>query len=761
VASGRRLSALLVAPLAALAALDLLLSALSLRPGDSPLAFFLRTHEARIDPFVAAGGGALEIRPDWVNDGVGLRGRRGLRAGRQYLLPGFRPVRIAEQKAPSALRVFALGGSTTFGLYVGADAAFPARLAEGLRARAGGRAVEVVNLGCAGFASDRVAALLPRVLDLSPDLVVVLAGHNEMLGGHQGPASELSPALRLRARLAAASSLFAWWDHLVSRTLRRVEAEQVSEEAAAVEAGEIPTYVPEAVPESARSVPDAAFRARAAQRYAANVARMLSLARAAGVPLVFAVPAANLRSPPAVSAHADGFAASAEFDTALRAARALLESGKPDRALERLDAAVALSPDHAQAHYLRGEALRALGRDAEARAAYRDAVDRDVRTHRITTSLEQALLDTLRAEGADFVDLRPLFQTDLGDATAHALFVDHLHPTAEGHQRIADALLQAAAQALGLDGGGSNVKEIPRHLRLRRERLDSRASGEEPDLRDPKPELLREPGRRHRPPVPRAGSRVAGQPSDHRPRHTWRDILQAMLELRVEPALAQRLGDHEARLHVEERHAGPRVLDRQHARHPLERRLGGGVGEAPAALAGRRRGIRGARRRHHVHDRAAPPVEHPRQQPLHQPQRRQQVAAQHLLRVLGAQVEQPLHRARTLVDAVVHQQVDRAELRLRALDRGGEARLFEQVEAHGKGAGAARAHVRGGRLQAARQRPIVAVAAAALVALALAERARRHRHVEARVRERQRRRRTDAPGRSGDERDPARHGADR
>ena len=273
---------------------------------------------------------------------------------------------------------------------------------------------------------------------------------NEM--GHDGKL-ELTPALRLRARLISASSLFAWWNHLLARTLRSLDTQQVREEVAALAAGEIPTYVPEAVPASARSLPGGAFRARAADRYAANVRRMLSLARAAGVPIVFAVPAANLRSPPGVSAHAEGFAATADFDAALRAGRALRESGKPEQALERLDAAVALSPAHAGAHYARGEALRALGRDDEARAAYREAVDRDVRTHRITSALEQALLDALQAEGAAPIDLRPLFHAQLDDATADALFVDHLHPTAEGHARIAEALLPAAAAALGLGAG--------------------------------------------------------------------------------------------------------------------------------------------------------------------------------------------------------------------------------------------------------------------------------------------------------------------
>lgn len=50
-----------------------------------------------------------------------------------------------------------LGGSSTFGLYVGQNAAFPAVLQRQLQAQVRDRQVEVINLGCAGWASSRVA----------------------------------------------------------------------------------------------------------------------------------------------------------------------------------------------------------------------------------------------------------------------------------------------------------------------------------------------------------------------------------------------------------------------------------------------------------------------------------------------------------------------------------------------------------------------------------------------------------------------------
>ncbi|HEX5065395.1 MAG TPA: GDSL-type esterase/lipase family protein [Myxococcota bacterium] len=433
----------LLGALAVLLALDVGLRALGALPPDDPLLFFTRTRAANVDPFVDVGGGRVAIRPDWVNDGEGLRGRRGQRAGRQFLLPGFRPAELARAKPAGTWRVIGLGDSTSYGLFVGAEAAYIEVLGEEIRTSTG-KPVEVLNLGCAGYASDRVLALLPTALALEPDLVVVYVGHNEMLGGADGPAAGLTPALRLRAALLARSSLFAWLDYAWTRALRGAETERVREEVAALEAGQIPTFVPEDVPAARRAAPTPEFRARAAARYRENLEKIAAEARAARVPLLFVLPVENLRWPPGLSFHASGFAEEKEFDAALRAAAALKEAGKRYDALGELNRAVDLSPGHAMAHFQRGVLLAELGRDDEARTELRAAIDRDGVTHRLTSPLEAAFLEVMEQEQTPWIDLRERMRSDSSDAVALGLFVDHVHPTAYGHAEIAEQMLGSA-----------------------------------------------------------------------------------------------------------------------------------------------------------------------------------------------------------------------------------------------------------------------------------------------------------------------------
>jgi hypothetical protein len=80
-------------------------------------------------------------------------------------------------------------------------------------------------------------------------------------------------------------------------------------------------------------------------------------------------------------------------------------------------------------------------------------VDLDIRTHRVTSAHEAAVIEVLETRDVDWVDLRPLFHESLDHERAWRLFVDHLHPTVLGHDRIAARLVPEARRLLGLEGG--------------------------------------------------------------------------------------------------------------------------------------------------------------------------------------------------------------------------------------------------------------------------------------------------------------------
>jgi lysophospholipase L1-like esterase len=90
------------------------------------------------------------------------------------------------------VRYLALGDSFTAGTGSRPSEAFPARLADRLRAR--GTAVVVENLGVNGFTTDDlIARELPRVAPFSPTLVTLAIGANDLVRG--------SPIARYRSQV--------------------------------------------------------------------------------------------------------------------------------------------------------------------------------------------------------------------------------------------------------------------------------------------------------------------------------------------------------------------------------------------------------------------------------------------------------------------------------------------------------------------------------------------------------------------------------
>lgn len=91
------------------------------------------------------------------------------------------PDEITLPKPDGVFRIVALGGSTTYGLLVETEQAYPAQLERILREEYGYENVEVINAGVIGYDSwNSVVNLAFRALELQPDMIIIYHATNDI-----------------------------------------------------------------------------------------------------------------------------------------------------------------------------------------------------------------------------------------------------------------------------------------------------------------------------------------------------------------------------------------------------------------------------------------------------------------------------------------------------------------------------------------------------------------------------------------------------
>ncbi|MBW2315248.1 MAG: tetratricopeptide repeat protein [Deltaproteobacteria bacterium] len=369
---------------------------------------------------------------------------------------------FAVRKPNATRRIFCLGGSTTYGRPYDDRTSFCGWLRAFLPEADPDGAYEVVNAGGISYASYRVARVLEEVAGYEPDLVVLYTGHNEFL--------EDRTYANLRDRPAWLSAA----DESLSRTrsyslLHRVLlARGGSGPGSARLSREVSTLLDQSIGPDAYHRDDAQH-ARILEHFRFNLERMVGLARGTGAEIVFVVPASNLRgctpfkSEPLATLSAQG---REQADSRARRAESLAATERVEDAIQALEAALEVDPRRADWLHRLGELRLATGRHAAAEAAFIAARDEDVCPLRAPTEFQQVVRSVAERRQVATVDLPSRLQAWGGGIPGEEAFLDHVHPTAEVHGRLADEILQAldAQGWLRLASGWSteNALEIQR-----------------------------------------------------------------------------------------------------------------------------------------------------------------------------------------------------------------------------------------------------------------------------------------------------------
>ncbi|MCP5519496.1 MAG: tetratricopeptide repeat protein [Verrucomicrobiales bacterium] len=359
----------------------------------------------------------------------------------------FNEQRFPKRKAPGTFRIFAVGGSTTYGRPYDDRTSFAGWLREFLPAAAPERKWEVINAGGISYASYRVALLMEELIRYQPDLFIVYSGHNEFLEERTyGNIRDLPDSLQGLGLLAAKTRTGALMQAAMSRwNVRRAAGEPT-----------VSTLEAEVVTRLDQTVGPKAFHRDDTQReqilrhYRFNLARICEIARSVGADVILVTPASSLRSmTPFKSDHRHGLSPEelARWQAALSAGTRALTNQLAGEALTALDRAVAIDDRHAYTHFLRGQALEALARFPEAKTAYERARDEDVCPLRALSPMPAIVREVAAERHVPLVDFAALQDGRAPHGIPGSeLFLDHVHPTVESHRALAFELAGILAQ---------------------------------------------------------------------------------------------------------------------------------------------------------------------------------------------------------------------------------------------------------------------------------------------------------------------------
>lgn len=381
---------------------------------------------------------------------------RGFRVTAANKLDWFNAQRFAASKSQGTYRIFCLGGSTTYGRPYDDTTSFSGWLRELLPVADASRKWEVINAGGISYASYRVALLMEELIRYEPDLFIIYSGHNEFLE-HRTYQDIIEPPALVTGlgALLSHTRTFAVGRRLVERMQGAKEAGQAGPvEGEGLLEGEVAAVLDRSIgPRDYQR--DEELRAQILAHFDFNLRRMVQIARAAGAEVILVNPAANLAgSSPFKSQHREGMVAAdlARWESLVDPARAALVAGKTGReaaaaALRALDEASRIDASYAELHYLRGKALTFLERPGEAKEAYVRALEEDVCPLRALPAQQEIIAAVVAESGLPWID----FATELdkaapGGIAGSELFLDHVHPTIEGHLLLARRLLDLLVQ---------------------------------------------------------------------------------------------------------------------------------------------------------------------------------------------------------------------------------------------------------------------------------------------------------------------------
>lgn len=427
-------------------------------------AFGVRTRFESSDPFV----GFRQSAPLFVREGDKFQTN-------PVKLAFFNAQSFPATKAPNAVRIFCLGGSTTFGHPYDDGTSFCGWLRARLHDADPHKDWQVINCGGISYASYRICRLMQELVTYQPDLFVIYEGHNEFLEDRtygslkdRNVIGRLADEVVTRTRLG--SCLSSW---LRPSNATRTQAQLSAEVDTILDRSHGPEQYHR----------DPVWQAGVIAHCELSFDRMCALARSAGARVIVVKPAANLRSFSPFKSELSQLSVrdEAEWRSQIKQAQELenWQTNRVDQVATCLLRACEIDPHHALALWKAGEALVAQQRFAEAEPLFQRAVDEDVCPLRATSAIQAAIERVARRNGVPLIDYPKLLADRLERTAGHRIpgdesFLDHVHPTIDENRQLAWLIYDELARGGIAPRQGDDPQRDERVSRTILEKIDSR-----------------------------------------------------------------------------------------------------------------------------------------------------------------------------------------------------------------------------------------------------------------------------------------------
>jgi tetratricopeptide (TPR) repeat protein len=196
---------------------------------------------------------------------------------------------------------------------------------------------------------------------------------------------------------------------------------------------------------------------RVYEHFRQNLNEILATAARAGVPVILCTVATNLKDcAPFAPLHHSGLTEKelSQWQVAYDTGRKFQEAGNVLQAKDSYEAAARIDAQFADLSFRLGECSRLLGKDAEAAAYFENARDQDALQFRADSHINDLIrqaAQTFAGQGVSLVEIERLFATNSPKGlTGSEFFYEHVHLRPEGNYLLAQAIAEAASQALAL-----------------------------------------------------------------------------------------------------------------------------------------------------------------------------------------------------------------------------------------------------------------------------------------------------------------------